>query len=375
MKRALQIAVFFEIPVRVHWSFFLLLAYIIYAGQLRSGDWGYTLWGVFFFLMLFTCVVLHEFGHALTARRFGVITKDIILSPIGGIARLSKLPEQPFQEFLVAAAGPAVNFAIVLLLLPLIWWLDWEGFLQLLAMFFPNFEQSAGQATFSWSRHFLPALLSLNLALGIFNLLPAFPMDGGRIFRALLAIRLPRLKATRIAAITGQTLAIFLAIYGAYTFNFVTSLIGVFVFLSAGKEYQYARFEARLAKFQVLDVLHTDMPILSDLSTVSDVRRIIEHSPYRNFLVLSSDHPQDPTVIGLLCEDQYKKSIKQASDTAPILPWVQTEFEKTTPETSLKEAYEKMQIQKAPILPVYQNDVLVGMVDANHAGHFVETNG
>jgi CBS domain-containing protein len=109
--------------------------------------------------------------------------------------------------------------------------------------------------------------------------------------------------------------------------------------------------------------------------TVSDVRRIIEHSPYRNFLVLSSDHPQDPTVIGLLCEDQYKKSIKQASDTASILPWVQTEFEKTTPETSLKEAYEKMQIQKAPILPVYQNDVLVGMVDANHAGHFVETNG
>lgn len=374
MKRALQIAVLFGIPVRVHWSFFLLLAYIIYAGQMRSGDWNHTLWGVLFFLTLFTCVVLHEFGHALTARRYGVITKDIILSPIGGIARLSKLPEQPIQEFLVAAAGPAVNFIIALLLLPLIWWIDWEGFMQLLGMVSPGLEAGTN-VSFSWQRHFLPALLSLNLALALFNLLPAFPMDGGRIFRALLAIRLPRLTATRIAALTGQTLAAFLALYGVYTFNFVTALIGVFVFLSAGREYQYARFEARLAKFKVEDVLLSDIPILTSQSTVEDLKKIIRNSPYRNFLVLSSQNPDKPTVMGLLHEDQYKKQLNNTPADTPIERWIQSEFESVTPQTTLKEAYEKMQLQKAPVLPVFVAEELVGMIDANHAGHYVEKNG
>ncbi|MCB0620310.1 MAG: site-2 protease family protein, partial [Saprospiraceae bacterium] len=121
MRSSFQIARFFDIPVRLHWTFFLLLAWVGYTGYLQDRGWIYISWWILLVLTVFLCVVLHEFGHALTARRYGVQTRDIILSPIGGIARLEKLPENPIHEFRVAIAGPLVNLAIAALLSPVIW--------------------------------------------------------------------------------------------------------------------------------------------------------------------------------------------------------------------------------------------------------------
>ena len=246
MRGSLQIANFFDIPVRVHWSFLLLLAFAGISSQRLGDTWSETGWTFLFVGAIFACVVLHEFGHALMARRFGVGTKDIILLPIGGLARLYALPEQPGQELLVAIAGPLVNLVIALLLSPIVWWQSGDEFHQLFR-FFLGISPIIGSQEATFVQYFIPALLLLNIILALFNLLPAFPMDGGRILRALLSYRMPRLKATRVAVRIGQILAILLSVYSVFDEKYSTALIGIFVFYMAQVEYRYAKINHALA--------------------------------------------------------------------------------------------------------------------------------
>lgn len=203
--------------LRVHATFFLLIAWIGASGYI-AGGWALAAESVAFVAALFACVLAHEFGHALMARRYGIATPDITLLPIGGLARLERLPEEPGREIAVALAGPAVNIAI---------WAVLAGVSG--ARLSDLADPEAG---------FVARLATLNLFLAVFNLLPAFPMDGGRVFRALLARQMGRVRATRRAAQTGQAVAVVLGLAGLAAGNPVLVLIAAFVFIAGNAEAQ-----------------------------------------------------------------------------------------------------------------------------------------
>lgn len=220
------------IDVKVHWSFILILAFgaFLYgagpAGWLVGG-----IYGVVTFLLLFVCVTLHEYGHALTARHFGIKTKSILLLPIGGVANLEKMPEKPMQELLITIAGPLVNFAIAALLVPLVFLFGTEA------------ASNLGQTSVLTDNLREPSVVNLllylfltNILLGVFNLLPAFPMDGGRLLRALLAMTMPYPKATRAAVMVGRLVAVGMAVFGIFTGSITMLLVAFFVYVGGSAE-------------------------------------------------------------------------------------------------------------------------------------------
>lgn len=229
VKWSFQLARIAGIDVRVHATFFLLLAWF---GVIYYADGGYAAMvsGLSFIILLFVCVVLHEFGHALAARAFGINTPDITLLPIGGIARLERMPDKPSQELAVALAGPAVNVVIAL------------GLYLLLGRIFTqdDFRELVGGHS-----NLLTRLLAINIILVVFNLLPAFPMDGGRVLRAILAMRMTHTGATKVAALVGQGCAVLFALMAVYGGNPFLLFIAVFVFFGARHEASYASLKEK----------------------------------------------------------------------------------------------------------------------------------
>lgn len=229
----------FGIQLAVHASFFLLLAYYAYDGWVRAGALG-MVWSVGLIVLFFVCVILHELGHSLTAQRYGVRVPRILLLPIGGMAEFDRIPRKPSQELWITLAGPAVNFVIAGLLTPIMWT-----------------SIVSGQEDPAYSFADLGGQLWIaNLVMGIFNLLPIFPMDGGRIFRALLAMKLPYLRATWWAVNVGKVLATVGALVMAFYFkNYLGSFLFGFIFLAGSAEYkqllrreQEADYWAQMAK-------------------------------------------------------------------------------------------------------------------------------
>lgn len=207
----------FGIDIEVHFTFALLLAWVSWEG-FQAGGWVEALNFTLLVILLFVCVTLHEFGHALTARRYGVRTRRILLMPIGGMAQFDYIPRRPWHEFMITIFGPLVNFALAALLYP-IW-------------------RSMPEGQIAW---FCEQLLYINLAMGLFNLLPVFPMDGGRILRALLATRTSYLEATRLASIGGKILAIIGILYAGANGRFILVLLFGFIYMAGHSEYHYVR--------------------------------------------------------------------------------------------------------------------------------------
>ncbi len=209
------------IQLSVHVTFLLLLGYWAYQGYQDGGSGG-AFWSTTLILAIFTCVVLHELGHSLTARHFGVGVRRILLMPIGGMAEFDAIPRQPGRELLITAAGPAVNFVLA-------------GALWIVS------DRSSGvpdSALPSSLGELVWCLLYWNIAMGIFNLLPAYPMDGGRILRALLATRLPYLRATFWAVMVGKVIAAGAALTAFYFHRYLTATLFTFIFFAGEAEYQ-----------------------------------------------------------------------------------------------------------------------------------------
>jgi Zn-dependent protease len=208
------------IDVRIHWTFWVLILFYLFSVSRSAGLVG-GVTAVAFIVSVFFCVLLHEFGHALAAEWYGIPTRDITLLPIGGVARLERMPEKPVQELVVALAGPAVNVIIAVLLV------------------FPialGVLSSTAAPVVSLGTSFFVQLLMVNIILVCFNMLPAFPMDGGRVLRSLLAIRLGHLRATQIAARLGRWMALSLGIWAILSGNIMLLLLAVFVFIAGTAE-------------------------------------------------------------------------------------------------------------------------------------------
>ncbi|MBV7409779.1 site-2 protease family protein [Maritimibacter sp. DP1N21-5] len=257
--------------LRVHYTFLLLLAFIGGSAWMAAGPSAAVI-NVIYVLALFACVIAHEYGHALTARAFGIPTPDITLLPIGGLARLQRIPDNPVQEILVALAGPAVNVVIF-------------GILFLMGSADFNGAPLGGGMTLAQ----LPAQIALlNLILAGFNMIPAFPMDGGRVLRAVLSLMTTRVTATRIAALIGQTLAIGFGIYGLYIGSFIYPLIAVFIFMAARAEAQDVRLRDLARTARVEDVMRSHFTALSPTLTLDQAKAAFDSHDVLEFPVVDS---------------------------------------------------------------------------------------
>ncbi|MBY6005709.1 site-2 protease family protein [Salipiger bermudensis] len=262
----------FGSELRVHATFFLLLAWIGVSAWSYGGP-AAALQNVGFVLALFACVVAHEFGHALTARRYGIKTPDITLLPIGGLARLERMPETPRHEILVALAGPAVNIVI------------WA----VLMLFGAGTRLDALAALGSAPGAFLGQLAAVNLFLALFNLLPAFPMDGGRVLRAALATRMDRVHATRAAATAGQFMAFLFAFWGLASGNFMLLLIAIFVFFAGQAESQDVSSRAVAKGLMARDAMITSFESLSPSDPIHVAAQTLIRTTQHEFPVLDED--------------------------------------------------------------------------------------
>ena len=254
MKWSFHLARIAGIDVRIHATFLLLLAWfgVVYYSE---GGQAALFSGLSFLLLLFVCVVLHEFGHALAARAYGINTPDITLLPIGGVARLERMPDKPWQELVVALAGPAVNVVIAFGLYVVVGRLFGLGDLLQLA-------EGPGNV--------LTQLLAINVILVVFNLLPAFPMDGGRVLRALLAMKMKHARATQIAAVVGQVVAVIFGLFGFFGGNPFLLFIAVFVFFGARAEASFAAYKEHAEETRVAAIMQPMGPVLSPGMTVAD---------------------------------------------------------------------------------------------------------
>src|SRR5262245_21199286 len=237
MKWSLRVGRLFGIPLYVHFTFFLFLIWVGAESWRMGQGSGGALVEVLFMCALFGCVVLHELGHALTARRYGIKTRDITLLPIGGVARLERMPEDPKQELLVALAGPAVNVVLAGILFAVLLALGWAV---------GSAEQLVAQLS-TFGGNLLAQLFAANVFLAVFNLLPAFPMDGGRVLRAILAMRMDYVVATRLAAAVGQWMAVLFGLVGVLVGNLLLLVIAFFVWAGAAAEAGMVQFKAGLA--------------------------------------------------------------------------------------------------------------------------------
>lgn len=277
--------------VRVHATFLLLLAWIATAAYLQGGT-GAAVTNTLFVIAIFACVVAHEFGHALAARRYGIVTPTITLLPIGGLAQLARMPEKPGAEVVVALAGPAVNIVIWAVLSVLIG--TWADLGAILA-----FDQSG--------TGFFARLAALNLFLALFNMIPAFPMDGGRVLRALLSLRMPRLRATKIAAGLGQGVAFLFGYLGLTSGNIILLLIAVFIFLAAQAERSDTALRDTARDFSARDAMITNFESLRADDTLDNAGAALVRTTQHEFPVLDDDGRP----IGLLTRKALYKGLSE----------------------------------------------------------------
>ncbi|MHB9008861.1 MAG: site-2 protease family protein [Limisphaerales bacterium] len=350
MKWSFKLGRFLGIDVYVHFTFVLLLGFLGLAHWLASRDLGRAIEGVLFFLSLFLCVLLHEYGHALMARRYGIATVDITLLPIGGLARLERLPAEPIKEFWIAVAGPAVNVIIALALaIGLTLGQQWQ----------PLGTLSATDG------HFAGRLLFVNVFLVLFNLIPAFPMDGGRVLRSLLAMKLGLPRATAIAATLGQGIAFLFGFLGLF-WNPMLIVIAFFVWIGASQEAGAVQMRSALSGITVERAMITDFKALTPTDSLA---RAVD-------LVLSGSQPDFPVVegrrvVGVLTRTDLLGALAKGSPTAPVSSAMQRSFLAVDPREPVEEALQRGRAAVLPLMPVVENGLLIGLLTMENVSEFL----
>ncbi len=343
--------------MRVHVTFFLLLlgfGYFFYS----QGGWPAAVQGIVYILLLFVCVLLHEFGHAIAAKAYGIRTPDITLLPIGGLARLERMPDKPHQELIVALAGPLVNVVIAMGLLVVI---VARGDLARLGQL---------DAT-TVNVDMIILLFVVNLILVVFNMLPAFPMDGGRVFRALLAMKLNYARATQIAATTGQGMAILFVVLGVLSWNPMLLLIAVFVYLGASQEATFANMRELSKGLPVASAMVTHFDTLKESDTLDVAAEALIRTSQHDFPVLD----EDGVVLGVLTRQAMIKGLKATGGNAGINQLIHRNLPTVTPHSRFDRAFQLMHQAKCSALPVVDLEgKLVGLITTENVGEMMMIN-
>ncbi|GAB4250975.1 MAG: site-2 protease family protein [Vicingaceae bacterium] len=362
MKGSTTIGYVKGIKIQIHWSFWIIVLWIIMSYYFKSGSLTNAFYGGFFVLSVFGCVVLHELAHALTAAKYGIKTKNIVLLPIGGIANLEKIPENPKQELVIAIAGPVSNIiiAFVLFLVTYIFNL------------FPEYNEikqfaQTNQEFFS-SKLILLNLIIANLFLAFFNFIPAFPMDGGRILRALLSMKFSRVSATQMAASIGKTLAIVFIFLGFF-YNFWLVFTGLFIYLGANSEALQEENKVTLFGVKVKNAMMIKIPSFAESEPIVNVVNHIIQTQEKAFIIYDINYS---TIKGTLTQTELIEGIKTFGEDAPIASIKNKNFITVHENEDLNEVYIKLLSNKQEIAPVVdKNNKVVGAIDIDNINEFL----
>jgi Zn-dependent protease/predicted transcriptional regulator len=347
------------IDVYVHATFPLLLGWIALSAYQRQQSTAAVVGAVAFILAIFGIVVLHELGHALTARRYGIATRDITLLPIGGVARLERMPRDPRQELLVALAGPAVNVALAAVLYGLL--ILTRGPAATLASALTLDDSGAGSSV-------LARLVAVNVWLALFNLIPAFPMDGGRVLRALLAMRTRNYaRATETAARVGRFFALLFGLIGLFvTGNPFLVFIALFVWLGAAAEASAVQTSAMLDGVPLSQVMITDVRTLAPTDRLRRAMELTLAGFQQDFPVV-----EDGGVVGVLTRQQLVRGLAERGPDALVEMAMGREFEIAAPDEPVEEALSRLKSCACHAMPVVRGRELLGVLTTENVGEFI----
>jgi Zn-dependent protease/CBS domain-containing protein len=338
--------------IRIHLTFFLLLLWIGIAYYQQGGS-SAAIEGVAFIVAVFACVVLHELGHATAARRYGIKTPQITLLPIGGVAQLEHMPEKPSEEIVVAVAGPLVNVVIAAVLIIAL------GRYPDIATISQIENTSLG---------FVARLAVVNIVLVLFNLIPAFPMDGGRVLRALLAMRYSRVHATEIAARVGQVAAFFFGFLGLLSGNVLLIFVAIFVYVAAASESQATSLQAIASKVKVRDAMITHYDALGPASTLGDAAEALLRTTQHEFPVVDGGG----NLRGVLTREGMVASLQERGRSAPVHEVMIRDIPVIGETEMLDAAFKLLQGANAPAVGVTDREGrLTGYVTAENIGELM----
>ncbi|HEX7122586.1 MAG TPA: site-2 protease family protein [Gemmatimonadaceae bacterium] len=355
MKWSWRIGRIAGIGIDVHATFAFLLAWVAVAEYQRTQSLAGMIDGLIFILAVFASVIAHEYGHALTARRYGVRTRNILILPIGGVASLERIPSDPRQELAIAVAGPMVTLGLVALF-----------YLILRAIGAPMIPPTPDDF---FALPFLARLMWINLYLAAFNVLPAFPMDGGRMLRAGLAMRFEYVQATRIAAHVGRAFALLFGIVGL-AYNPFLVLIAVFVWIGATGESWNVQLQSALRGLPVSSVMIRDLRVVHPHDTLS---RAVDHL----LAGFQQDFPvvDGQGVVGVLTRTDLVKALAQHGSDAPVHVAMRSDFQVAHPAEPLEEAFSRLQGSTVRTMPVVLNGTLLGVLTLDNVGEFFMVHG
>lgn len=347
------------IDIKVHVTFPLILVWAALQFGIfsRQGARG-AIFGVVVTLLLFIIVVLHELGHSVAALKYGVPVKEIVLLPIGGVAQLTRIPEKPLEEFVIAIAGPAVNFGLAILLVLFAIPSGFDLGINTILQAFSRIASVNMQSVFGY-------VFVSNLFIGLFNLIPAFPMDGGRIFRALLATQLEYTQATSVAVKVGQGIAWLMALWGLLGGGFFIIVIAIFILIGASHEGQLAKLKKL---FDGLSVEQAFSRRVASLAPYSTLREAVE-------LTLSSfqsDFPvcEDDRLVGLLTQSKLIEALSRLSPETPVNQVMDRDVHPVQPNDGLFQVQQRLAELSLDALPVVDQGMFLGLItsrDLNEA--------
>jgi Zn-dependent protease/predicted transcriptional regulator len=351
MKWQWKLGRFLGIDVYIHATFVLLIGWVGYSHWLEHRSLAEVMNGVLFILALFLCVILHEYGHALTARKYGIKTRDITLYPIGGVARLERMPDRPVEELWVALMGPAVNVVIAAGLF---------AYLFFTRSLVPMNELSIASGSF------LERLMAVNISLVLFNLIPAFPMDGGRVLRALLAMRLEYVRATQIAANIGQGFAFLLGFIGLFSNPFLV-FIAFFVWIGASQEAGMVQMRNSISGIPVTRAMLTDFKTLTPDDKLAQVVALVLAGSQHDFPVVDATGK----VAGILDRDSFIKALTQHGQSAPVMDFVRRDLPEVDSHEMIELVLMRLQEANLKTLPVTHAGQLVGLITAENITEYL----
>ncbi len=351
MGWSLRVARLAGTEIRIHLTFILFLAWIGSAYYLEYGAPA-AAEGVLFITLLFACAALHELGHAMAARAYGIPTPDITLLPIGGVARLQRMPDRPLEEIVVALAGPVVNVLIALLLVVV------AG----ASIGLSHLQHAAGRPG-----DLIDRLATVNVGLVVFNLIPAFPMDGGRLLRALLATRTSYGRATRIAAGVGQAFAFLFGFLGLFG-NPMLIFIALFLYLGASQEAAVAGLKDLAGWMSVSDAMVTEVVPLDIEATLGDAVEALLRTSQHEFPVVDAAG----TVYGILTRDDMIRGLRDGGPELPVAVVMRRDIPLVSEGAAFDEAFQLMQNCQCPALPVVnRRGRLVGLITPENVGELM----